>query len=905
MKRVIFFVVIFSLLPQWGISAITFKVADHNKAPVEGALITVNGTYTATTGADGFAVIAIEKGNHEYTVVKEGYFNVLKKLAAKESQANVTLAKYVPWSKYVANNFESRYPAINRIKFHPAEFSVKRTDPGWYFNCLGEHDGTVRPYGSDNHASFTAGNYMVYQFEGTSIRVFTLRSRNSGMAKITVDGAYEKIVDLYADNDTNQDYELAYEKYGLTPGKHTVKLEVLGKKREAATEARIYFDFCDISEYPVFPRFGMVPYGVTGNTAKEVSFNHCLKAVGPGGFKSVEEVGFVVVDRFKRRAPTINDIRLKAKLNEKNEFSAASAAFEQRVKYVVLSYAVVAGMVYYSEEPVFFTPVSKIVLERNVLGIQAGQGKISTRDVILRDAGGITDLKWKVASQSKYDGTPANDIISGSFADGEEAVKDASVWIAGLREGEAVVRCYSASDPDHIYADCLVTVAKAERNTKVSERPLMGWSNWNHYGRAITKESMLKSLDNMLKPLPAAGGKSLKDLGYTIFQVDGGWRMNWLAPDGRIVPNTRFEGREGFKELSDYIHENGMKLGIHMCPGWGDCAGQPMGIDGFEKIHMQEYVYWKTDFLMVDGCTLEQGKRNNPDPEYRQTLITKFKYYLDNCGRDIHMMTNVGSVDWVYPLVNSWRVSGDIATLINTHAEGGGRWVDPLDRPKPKNSAAFIGAKNAGNHWEKLGQGTGLWAHADAMALGDPGLNLVEQQSMFNMWSITSVHLILGGDLDKITDEKEGIVQIITNEEVIAVNQDPLGRVGHVLKAYTNNPTYANQNPDAATAATRPEVNLIVYGRPLFDGSWALALMNNTKQIQNITVTFADLDYDGSIGGNTKLRAGKYYLRNLNTRTEMGVFTDKFTFNDLPVHGSVMIKITPEHLYKDGGEHKN
>ena len=69
--------------------------------------------------------------------------------------------------------------------------------------------------------------------------------------------------------------------------------------------------------------------------------------------------------------------------------------------------------------------------------------------------------------------------------------------------------------------------------------------------------------------------------------------------------------------------------------------------------------------------------------------------------------------------------------------------------------------------------------------------------------------------------------------------------------------------------------------------------MNNTKQVQNITVTFADLDYDGSIGGNTKLSAGKYYLRNLNTREEMGIFTDKFTFNNLPVHGSVMIKVTP------------
>ena len=895
MKRVIFFAVILALLPIPGMSAITFRVTDHNNTPVEGALITVDGTFSASTGTDGFATIAVEKGNHEYTVVKEGYFHILKKLTAAETQVNTTLFKYVPWSSFVANNFESRDPAINRIKFYPAEFSVKRTDPDWYFNCLGEHDGTVRPYGSDNHASFTAGNYLTYQFEGTSIRVFTLRSRNSGMAKITVDGAHEKIVDLYADNDTNGDYELAYEKYGLAPAKHTVKLEVLGKKRAIATEARIYFDFCDISDYPVFPRFGLLPYGVTGNTAKGVTFNHCLKATGTDGFKSVEEVGFVVVDRAKGRAPTINDIRMKAKLNGKNEFSATSADFAQRVKYVVLSYAVVAGVVYYSEEPVFFTPVSRIVLERNVLGIQAGQGKISTRSVILRDAGGIPDLKWKVQSRCKYDGTPATDIISGSFADGAAAEKDVPIWITGLREGEAVIRCYSASDPEHTYADCLVTVAKAERNTGVAERPLMGWSNWNHYGRAITKESMSKSLDNMLKPLPAAGGKSLKDLGYTIFQVDGGWRMNWLAPDGRIVPNARFGGREGFKELSDYIHENGMKLGIHMCPGWGDCAGQPMGIDGFEKIHMQEYVYWKTDFLFVDGCTLEQGRRNNPDSEYKQTLYTKFKYYLDNCGRDIHFMANYGPVEWGYPLVNSWRVSGDIATLINTHAEGGGRWLEPLDRPKPKNSAAFIGAKNGGNQWERVGQGTGLWAHADAMALGDPGLNLIEQQSMFNMWSITSVHLILGGDLNKITDEKEGIVQIITNEEVIAVNQDPLGRAGHVLKAYTNNPTFTNQNPDAATAETRPEVNLTVYGRPLYDGSWALVIMNNTKQMQNVTVSFADLDYDGS----TKLTAGKYYLRNLNTREEMGLFTDKFTINDLPVHGSVMIKVTPEQSLKN------
>jgi len=841
-----------------------------------------------------------------------------------------------PWSSFVINDFESRDPAKNRVKYFPPEPAVKRDTTGWFMNCLGEHEGTVRTYNADNHASSTKGDYLTCDFEGTSIRVFTLRSRNSGKARISVDGAAAtaKTVDLYASNDTNGDYALAYENHNLAPGKHTIRLEVLGEKNPASKDAKVYFDFLDTSAYPVFPRFGIgtasgvtantadcdcdgdapatsaapaapaAPGGVKSNTAKGVTFAHSLAAVGPGGRDSVQEVGFVAVDQSLGRAPALTDIRIPARLDANNTFTATAPAalFDRHVKYAVVSYAIVGGVVYYCDEPVFFTPVSRIRLERNVLGIQAGQGAISTRQIVLRNAGGVSDLKWKIQRQGKYDGTPASGIISiaGNFTDGAAALKDAPLKITGLAEGEAVIRCYSASDPEQ-YADCLVTVAKAGRNPRLAATPLMGWSTWNYYGRAITREAMYKDVDNMTKPLPAAGGKSLKDLGYVYFQIDGGWRKNWLAPDGRITPTDNFGGPQGLKQLSDYIHGRGMKLGLHMCPGWGDCAGQPMGADGFEKLHLREYVAWGLDYLFVDSCTQEAGRRNNPDPQYAQTLYSKFKYYLDNCGRDIAFVaTGLNKGDWGYRLVNAMRVAGDISTRINTSAVGHGRWLDPLDKAKPKNAAAFTGARAAGNLWQKTGQGSRFWAHADAMALGDPGLNLTEQQSMFNMWCITSALLILGGDLDKITDEKQGIVQIVTNEEAIAVNQDPLGKAGHVLKAYTSNSVNVNKNTKATPAAAmeHPELNLTVYGRPLHDGSWALVIMNNTEKTQNITVRFSDMDYDGSIGGETRLAPGKYFLRNLNTHQDMGWFTDAFTYNNIPVHGSVMIKVTPEKLRK-------
>jgi len=902
MKGIVFIISLLASLPPLGLGATTFTVTGPDRAPVGGALITVDGTQRATTAPDGSAAIDLTQGAHEFTVVKEGCFNVLQKLPAdgpRAARVEVALRQYTPWSSFVINDFESNDPAKNRVKYYPAQPAIKRSDPGWFFNCVGEHEGTVLTYGADNHASFTEGDYLTCDFEGTSIRVFTLRTSNSGMARISVDGGGAQRVDLFSKkNFKGSDYELAYEKHDLAPGKHTVRLEVLGEKREEASDAKVYFDFCDTSGYPVFPRFGITPYGVTGNNAEGITLTHALKTAGPGGFESVEEVGFVAVDAAQKRAPTINDLRIKARLDAGNRFSVTSTAFEQRVKYVALSYVVVAGVIYYSEEPVFFTPAPRIVLARNVLGLMAGQGASSTREIALRDAGGIADLKWKLVSQGKYDGTPATGIISRAFADGATAVKGAPLKITGLSEGEAVIRCYSAGDPDNTYADCLVTVAKAEKPEKISRLPMMGWSTWNYYGRSISREEMYKAAANMLKPLAVAGGKSLKDLGYVYFQVDGGWRMNWLAPDGRIMPNARFGGMEGLKELSDYLHANGLKLGLHMCPGWGDCAGQPMGSDGFERIQLPEYVHWNTDLLFVDICASEQNRRNDPDSEYVKTIYTKFKYYLDNCGRDMLFLASGVKGFGYYPVV-SWRVAGDISTFINTSSEGGGRWLDPLDRPKPKNAAAFTEARSAGNQWRIVGPEAGLWAHADAMSLGDPGLNLTEQQSMFNMWCITAANLTLGGDLNKITDGKEGIVQIITNEEAIAVNQDPLGKAGHILKSYTNNPAYGKRNPDPATASDRPEVNLTVYGRPLFDGSWALVLMNNTEKKQTLTVKFADLDYDGSIGGNTKLGNGLYYLRNLNTREDMGMCEDQFTCNDLPVHGSVMIKVTPERYHQD------
>ena len=950
-------------------NTVTFTVTDSAKAPLAGALITVDSAKTATTGADGSATIDLAQGGdaHEFTVVRDGCFNVLSKLPAGKTQAAVALRKYAPWDDFIINNFDSNDPAKNRVKYFPAKPAVRRTAPGWFLNCLGEHEGTTLTYGSDNSASFTKGNCLTCDFEGATIRVFTLRTRNSGMAKITVDGKFPQTVDLSSRKDSKtSDYEVAYEKYDLPQGKHTVKLEVLGEKGSkssggAKTDksgagakkaksakaakgasannnndananandddddnddnggndnddsnngnagssiyAKVYFDFLDTSDYPVFPRFGIgAAVGVVSNTAKEVAFALSMKTAGPGGFKSVEETGFVVVDAALKRAPTVNDMRIKAPLDAGHNFRAAAPAsnFKQRVKYVAMPYAVVGGNVYYGNEPVFFTPAPEIALKRTVLGIQAGHGPLSTRTIALAGNGGYSDLKWKVQSQRKYDGAPATGIVSCSFKDGAAAAKDAPVKITGLAEGEAVIRCYSAGNPDK-YEDCLVTVARPNRNAKIAQRPLMGWSTWSAYGRSITRELMKEIADGMLKPLPAAGGKSLKELGYDFLLVDGGWRVNWLAPDGRIVPNSRMGGVDGMKALSKYLHDNGMKMGLHMCPGWGDCAGQPMGADGFEKIHLAEYADWMIDNLFVDSCFTEKGRRKDPDEEYMQTLYSKFKYYSDNCGRDIILKATGGFTKktWGTQLVNYFRVGGDIAQYINTSSEGGGRWVNPTDGPSPKNSAAFVEAKNVANNWKHIGQDTGLWGDPDQMVFGDPGLNMIEQQSMFNMWSITGSPLVLGGTMSDLTDEKKGIVQIITNTEVIAVDQDQLGRIGHVLKSYTNNPAYGAKHPDISSVNSRPEVNLTVYGRPLFDGSWALVIMNNTKQAQTITVKFADLDYDGFAGGKTKLTKGVYYLRNLNTREDMGKFEDQFTYKNLPVHGSVMIKVTPEKYHQD------
>jgi len=880
---------------------ITFKVTDSDKAPIAGALVTVDGAQQATTGADGTATLGLAQGAGELTIVKGGFFNAMRKLPAGKSRVEIALPKYIPWTRLIINDYD---PTQNRITYYPDKFAAKKGGPNWFFNNLGEHEATMFVNGSDNHASYTKGNYMTCDFEGTTIRVFTLRNRNSGKARFSVDGQHEQVVDLYDKAEANSGYEMAYEQRDLPAGKHTLKLEVLGEKNAAAAQAKIYFDFCDTSGYPVFGRFGIgKTVGIISNTTKEVSFAHVLKAPGPGGFNEIEEIGFVAAPVTPGRAPAVNDIRIKAELGAGGKFSATAPAslFQQRVRYAVTPYVVDGGIVYYGEEPVFFTPAPVIRLERTVLGLQAGQGAISTRNIILRDAGGFSDLKWKLVSQGKYDGAPATNIISRAFKDGAVAVKDAPLKVTGLNEGEAVVRCYSESNPDK-YADCLVAVAKADRNKRLSGLPLMGWSTWSAYGRGISTANMTQTANDMLKHIPCAGGKSLKDLGYNYFLIDGGWRVNYIAPDGRIIPNyERFGGIEGIKAFSKYLHDNGLKLGFHMIPGWGDCAGQPMGMDGFEKTQFQEYADWQVDYLFADVCYPEKDQRHNrtheTDPEYLQTLYTKFKYYLDNCGRDMVIKaTGVLNTKWGYQLVNYFRTGGDISQYINTSEEGRGRWLEPLDRPKPKNTAAFNEARNAGAKWQVSGQGTGLWPDPDQMIFGDPGLNLVEQQSMFNMWSITASPLVLGGIVADLIDEKKGIAQIITNEEVIAVDRDPLGRIGHVLKAYTNNPTYTNRRPDPATAADRPDANLVVYGRPLHDGSWALVLMNNTEQVQNITVKFADLDYDGSIGGKTKLTKGNYTLRNLNTREDMGKFTDQFTCKNLPVHGSVMIKVTPDKL---------
>jgi len=366
--------------------------------------------------------------------------------------------------------------------------------------------------------------------------------------------------------------------------------------------------------------------------------------------------------------------------------------------------------------------------------------------------------------------------------------------------------------------------------------PPMGWNSWNKFGCNVSDEMIRGMADAMVK-------SGMKDAGYKYVVIDDCWQVE-RDKDGNIVSDPqRFPN--GIKALADYVHSLGLKFGIYSDAGSKTCAGRPGGL-GHEYQDALKYAAWGVDYLKYDWChtTTQDAKAS----------YANIRNALDTAGRPIVLsICEWGShLPWLWGAEvggNLWRTTGDISD----------KWQSK--KKWPDGTCCELGVADIVDLQVGLNSfaGPGHWNDPDMLEVGNGGMTDTEYRSHFSLWAILAAPLIAGNDL---RDMKPEIQQILTNKEVIAVNQDTLGREGRRV---------------------RKDGDLEVWAKQLKDGNRAVLLFNRGASEQNVAVAWDDLGYPDHVSAT---------VRDLWQKKDLGKFAAKFS---APVasHGVVMVTVKP------------
>ncbi|MFJ9152484.1 NPCBM/NEW2 domain-containing protein [Streptomyces sp. NPDC102270] len=353
--------------------------------------------------------------------------------------------------------------------------------------------------------------------------------------------------------------------------------------------------------------------------------------------------------------------------------------------------------------------------------------------------------------------------------------------------------------------------------------PPMGFNNWNStHCRAEFNESMVKGIADIFVD------KGLKDAGYQYVNLDDCWALPDRNADGKLVPDpARFPN--GIKAVADYVHSKGLKLGIYTSAGTKTCSGSGFpGALGHEYSDAQQFADWGVDYLKYDNCN-NQGV----DAKLRYTTM---RDALKATGRPIvYSICEWGQNkpwEWAADVGHLWRTTGDISDT----------WGSMLSILKQNLPLAPYA-------------GPGHWNDPDMLEVGNGGMTATEYRSHFSMWSVMAAPLLIGSDLRSASAET---FEILGNKEVIAVDQDPLGKQGGVVSSGGGR---------------------WVVAKEMKDGSRTVALFNESGSPQRIATTAAAVGLPA---------ADAYTLRDLwQHRSYNTAGTISAT---VPAHGTVLVR---------------
>lgn len=416
-------------------------------------------------------------------------------------------------------------------------------------------------------------------------------------------------------------------------------------------------------------------------------------------------------------------------------------------------------------------------------------------------------------------------------------------------------------------------LGQAERKLKIvcgsqiGLTPAMGWNSWNCFAQAVTAEKIKAAADAMV----ASG---LANHGWTYINIDDFWQVNRDSKDqtlqgphrdsaGRILPNPRFPDMKG---LVDYVHGRGLRIGLYSAPGPWTCGGCVGSFD-HELQDAQQYAEWGFDYLKYDWCSYnpdfeaDRGRTNwNPAKVPNITYagggdLVKGKLPF----RIMHEALMKQPRDIIYSLCQYGM--GDVwewGTQV-----GGNSWRTTQDINDSWGSMSGIGFKQAG--LEKFA-GPGHFNDPDMLVVGKLGwgrlrptkLTPNEQYTHISLWSLLAAPLLIGCDMTQLD---EFTLSLLTNDEVIDVNQDPLGR---------------------QAARVVQHGSLEVWAKDMEDGSKAVGLFNRGSGEETVVVKWSDLEIQG-----------EQRVRDLWRQQDLGKLAGQFEAK-VGRHGVVLVNIKSE-----------
>ncbi|MFW5761443.1 MAG: glycoside hydrolase family 27 protein [Cyclobacteriaceae bacterium] len=372
---------------------------------------------------------------------------------------------------------------------------------------------------------------------------------------------------------------------------------------------------------------------------------------------------------------------------------------------------------------------------------------------------------------------------------------------------------------------------------ELAPTPPMGWNSWNTFRLEINEDLVKEVADVFIE-------KGLKDAGYEYIVIDDGWQIS-RDENGNIVVNEE-KFPSGIKALADYIHSKGFKFGIYSDAGYLTCGGFP-GSRGYEYQDARQYAAWGVDYLKYDWC--------NTSNQSAQDSYALMKDALLKAGRPIVFSICEWGMNepWEWaPAIggNLWRTTFDIRPCWDCSKIG------IVNRMQIENFMGFTKILDLQeNLWAYAGPGH--WNDPDMLEVGNGELTYNENVAHFSLWSILAAPLMLGNDVRNMSNE---VLNIITNKEVIAVNQDVLGKQGKKV---------------------RDDGDLEVWSKELHDGSRAVVLFNRSETIEEIGFEWSEIGLPQEL---------EFTVRDLWKHQNVGKYTGSYKA-DVPSHGVVMIKI--------------